>query len=123
MEGMLDTMDTCELFLNGKEPAVVTRVCWEQQGFDFNVASYLTTELPPPKLVTSVRAIVMLGKRIVVLENEDERHFLPGGRIEPQETYEETIEREVFEECGLEIRSKTLLGFLHFRHLKAKPNG
>ena len=114
-------MDDAERFLAAKSPALVSYVSWDRQDLDFNVASYLCTELPPSDLITSVRGIVQFNDRIVVVENEDGRHFLPGGRLEPEESCGEALSREIREECGLTVASAELLGFLHFCHLQPKP--
>jgi ADP-ribose pyrophosphatase YjhB (NUDIX family) len=81
----------------------------------------MSAELPPSGLITSVRGIVLLEDRVVVMENEDGRHFMPGGRVEPGEPFSDALEREIREECGLAIDSAQLLGFLHFRHLQPEP--
>ena len=56
-----------------------------------------------------------------MLENADGRHFLPGGRLEPPESYQEALEREVHEECGLEVVQLELIGFTHLHHETPKP--
>ena len=108
-------------FLADKKPALISYVSWGHQQLDFDVASYLSSEIPPAELITSVRGIVQYEDRIVVLENEDGRHFMPGGRLEPDEVFEVGLRREIREECGLLVDSAELLGFLHFRHLRPQP--
>lgn len=109
-------------FLSDKQPALVSYVSWGRQQLDFDVASYLSTDIPPADLITSVRGIVLYEDRVVVLENEDGRHFMPGGRLEPGECFEAGLCREIQEECGLRVDSSKLLGFLHFRHLQPEPD-
>lgn len=108
-------------FLADKRPALVSYVSWGRQRLDFDVASYLSNEIPPPELITSVRGIVLYGDCIVVMENEDGRHFMPGGRLEPGESFSVGLCREIGEESDLVVDSAELLGFLHFRHLQPKP--
>lgn len=63
----------------------------------------------------------MCRGKVVVLTNVDGRHYLPGGRVEPGETYLDALAREIEEECGLQIVACELIGFIHFRHLTSRP--
>lgn len=108
-------------FLADKRPVLVSYVKWGRQSLDFDVASYFSDEIPPTDLVTSVRGIVLLDDSVVVMENEDGLHFMPGGRIEPDESFIDALGREIREECGLTVDSAQLLGFLHFRHRQPEP--
>lgn len=114
-------MDVVAKFLTDKQPTLISYVNWGRQHLDFDVASYLLPQVPPAALVTSVRGIVVCDEQVVVLENEDGRHFLPGGRVEPGESFDECLSREIREECGLTAHSSKLLGFLHFRHRQPEP--
>ena len=116
-------MSAVEIFLQGLKPDLVSTVEWGRAGLKFEVASYLDATKPPKSLVTSVRGIVSFDGGVVVLENPGGYTFMPGGRVEPREIYEETLRREIWEECGLEVASARELGFLHFRHLNTKPEG
>ena len=117
----IDLMKSTSTFLADKQPALTVYVSWGRQGLDFDVASYLYNDIPPEQLVTSVRGIVRYQGQVVVMENEDGRHFMPGGRLEPGESFEAGLHREIQEECGLRVESSTLLGFLHFRHRQPRP--
>ena len=108
-------------FLADKKPALVSYVCWGRQQLDFDVASYLSKGTPPLELITSVRGVVLYEDQVVVMENEDGQHFMPGGRLEPEETIDACLRREIQEECGLHVDSAELLGFMHFRHLQPEP--
>jgi ADP-ribose pyrophosphatase YjhB (NUDIX family) len=89
-----------------------------------DVAAYLTPVAPPPDLVVSVCCIVQVDGRVVVCENPNETHVVPGGRREPGETFEATARREVHEETGwlVDESDLRLLGFLHFRHTEVLPD-
>lgn len=85
--------------------------------------TYLSQALPPVHYVTSVRALVFRGDKILVSCNEADIHIVPGGRLEAGEGFEQALRREVREETGWIISEPRLLGFIHFHHLAAKPAG
>ncbi len=114
-------MNAVAIFLENQTPALVSYVNWGRLHLDFDVSSYLTSDLPPIELITSVRGIVQFNDSIVVMENEDGKHFMPGGRLEPGESFQNGLTREIKEECGLDIVSNELLGFMHFRHRQIAP--
>jgi ADP-ribose pyrophosphatase YjhB (NUDIX family) len=85
---------------------------------------YLTERTPPPELVSSVRAVVMRDTAVMVVQDgQGSGHVVPGGRIEPGESWAETLRREVLEECGWRIATPRQFAVLHFRHLTPKPEG
>src|SRR5688572_30233389 len=85
------------------------------------VRTYLTERLPPPELVTSVRALVSSSDQILVVRDRTGLHILPGGQPEAGETLLEALQREVREETGWTIRDMRLLGIVHVYHLTPKP--
>jgi 8-oxo-dGTP diphosphatase len=48
--------------------------------------------------------------RVLLVRAANGRFYLPGGRIEPGETPEQALAREVEEECGLSVRVTEPLG-------------
>ncbi|MEN9938766.1 MAG: hypothetical protein RLZZ387_5345, partial [Chloroflexota bacterium] len=50
------------------------------------VGEHLAPELPPDELITSVRAVVLVGDQVLVVHDPHALHILPGGRREPGET-------------------------------------
>lgn len=88
----------------------------------FHLACYLTDRTPPGRYVVSARAVVTDGDRVVVVQDPTSRHILPGGRLEPEETMEEALRREVLEETGWKLARFRQIGIMHFRHIDPMPD-
>ena len=58
------------------------------------------------------KAGFILTRRSRGLRNHSHQYALPGGRIDPGETREETVLREVREEIGISVSSNEILGCL-----------
>lgn len=113
---------TVARFLAPLTPSGSVEAAWGRQRTRLLVTSYVTTEIPPVALVTSVRAVVRRDDKVVALRNPDGVHVMPGGRLEPDESFEQALRREVHEETGLTLVEPRYVGFLHFEHLTAKPD-
>src|SRR5712671_6995055 len=57
----------------------------------------------------SIKGVLYEGGRVVLLENERREWELPGGRLEPGETPEGCLAREVGEELGIAVEVGPLL--------------
>jgi 8-oxo-dGTP pyrophosphatase MutT (NUDIX family) len=78
----------------------------------------------PEPLTTSARAVVFRGPNVVVVSQSDGlRHIQPGGRLEPGETIEAAVRRELLEETGWTVGALNLLGFQHLEPLTPSPPG
>jgi hypothetical protein len=78
----------------------------------------------PQELVTSGRAVVFKGAKVVVVRtNDGVAHIEPGGGLEPGETLEAAVRRELREETGWSVGELKPLGFMHLRPLAEAPAG
>ena len=77
-------------FLAGQKRLSQGDAKW-RNGIELEVTGYLCSEPPPADLVSSVRAIVFKEGRVVAMRNLDGTHIVPGGRVEEDETFEETL--------------------------------
>jgi 8-oxo-dGTP pyrophosphatase MutT (NUDIX family) len=104
-------------FLLYHSPLARESVVWGEGTIPLAVTSYLSQELPPLDLVTSVRAVVIRGEQVLVVRDPGRYHIIPGGQREPNETLLQTLQRELQEETGWSLANISLLGFKHFRYL------
>jgi len=51
----------------------------------------------------SIKAVIRDGGKVLLVQKPDGRWDLPGGRMEPEETPQESLIRETFEEIGVMI--------------------
>lgn len=107
-------------------PVASSRLSWMNGAMPLRLDAYFGDAMPPDDLIVSVRCIVRVGRKVLLVENSGgERHVVPGGHRNPGETYAETALREVHEETGWSVDPESLrqLGWLHFRQLGPLPAG
>ena len=68
-----------------------------------------TTEAQPPVFPVSVKGVVFIGDRVVLLKNEREEWELPGGRLEAGESPLMCVVREIREELAIDVAAIALL--------------
>lgn len=67
------------------------------------------TSKPSPEFPVSIKGVLLQNGAVVLLENERAEWELPGGRLEPGETPEACLVREINEELGCETEVGPLL--------------
>lgn len=87
------------------------------------IRCYLTDKMPPVRYVSSARAVVINGDRVLLVQDRDGVHIIPGGKLEPGESPEEAMRREVIEETGWSLVFCTPIGVLHFTHVRPMSEG
>lgn len=93
-----------DIAVDGGELAVTS------DGQDWRVAWH-PPPTPPPGTPHGASAICLAGDHIVLVSGDGRRWTLPGGRPEPNESWTETLAREVREEGCATVISRRLLGF------------
>ena len=63
----------------------------------------------PPVFPISVKGVVFVGDRVVLLKNEREEWELPGGRLEAGESPAACVVREIREELAIDVAAAELL--------------
>ncbi|MCP4417864.1 MAG: NUDIX hydrolase [Chloroflexi bacterium] len=111
-------------FLHGKTAVsqAAPTWAWQNQPVPLRQQTYICPTLPPDELISSSRAILFHGENVMVIrDHKNEPYIMPGGRRESGETVLQTLQREVREETGWEVRNTAVIGFVHFHHLGLKP--
>ncbi|MGB8984511.1 MAG: NUDIX domain-containing protein [Anaerolineales bacterium] len=81
----------------------------------------LDEQLPPGSLTTSTFVLAFDRQRLLMTKLTDRGWDLPGGHIEPGESPESALRREVLEETGCVLGEVRLLGYQHLSVLCAVP--
>jgi 8-oxo-dGTP pyrophosphatase MutT (NUDIX family) len=65
---------------------------------------------PPRQLIANVNMVPFVGDDVVVIHLSNGKWEIPGGTLEPNEAYLQTITRELLEEAGAKLISFTPFG-------------
>jgi 8-oxo-dGTP pyrophosphatase MutT (NUDIX family) len=69
----------------------------------------MTSGYVPHMYSISIKGVVVRDGKVLLLKNEHEEWELPGGRIEPDETPEECVAREIMEETQWPVTTGPIL--------------
>jgi len=61
------------------------------------------------KYPVSIKGVIILNERVILLKNERDEWELPGGKIDPNETSEHCLLREIKEELNIEAKIHSLI--------------
>jgi 8-oxo-dGTP pyrophosphatase MutT (NUDIX family) len=67
------------------------------------ISNLIPTDYFSKKYPVSVKGIVMINDKIILLKNERNEWELPGGKLDENETTEECVIREIKEELNLDV--------------------
>ena len=87
------------------------------------IALILDDQLPPLPAITSALALAFDGERILMTNLRQRGWDIPGGHLDPGETPEMAMRREVMEEAGAVLTEVQLLGYQRIRLLGQVPAG
>jgi len=64
--------------------------------------------MPAPKFPVSVKGVIFLNRRVVLLRNGRGEWELPGGRLEAGENPADCLAREIGEELAIEVAVESI---------------
>ena len=80
---------------------------WGQQ--PVRLTAWLRETLPEDAPVTSVHILALYGSRLLVVRDRKGIYGFPGGRLDPGESREQAMDREVYEEANAYVEPGYLL--------------
>jgi len=105
--------------LEDEYPHLFCEVLWEWGPIHAKFKK-LDTE-PSHHLIANVNLVPRVGDGWVILRHENGDWDIPGGTLEPGETYMDALRRELLEEVGATLRSFQILGAWHCVSLAERP--
>ena len=83
--------------------------------------TWIKEEVPSNLIVKQVYGIVFSNDKRIILQFDDNKYNLTGGKPLIEETYEETLKREYIEELNIEVDDLCYLGYLLVEEENIKP--
>ena len=90
-------------------PYLIGRTSWDAVTCEFECLN----ELPPLNLIGNVNLVPFRADQWLILRLQSGEWEIPGGTLEPGESYEDAISRESIEEVGALLITFELLGAWH----------
>ena len=98
-------------------PNLFGRTNWQTVTCEFECLN----EIPPLDLISNVNLVPFKGDRWLILRLQTGEWEVPGGTLEPGESYSEAINRELIEEAGARLITFEPLGAWHCFSTAPKP--
>ena len=57
----------------------------------------------------SIKSVIYLNRKVILLKNERDEWELPGGKLEPGESPESCVVREAFEELSISVEVDSII--------------
>lgn len=83
--------------------------------------TWIKDEVPSNLIVKQVYGIVFSNDKRIILQVDDNKYNLTGGKPLTNETYEKTLKREYIEELNIEVDNLYYLGYLLVEEENIKP--
>jgi 8-oxo-dGTP diphosphatase len=82
---------------------------------------YITNELPPLEVCRTVFGFAFNGDRVLLIRLKNRDWDIPGGKIDPGETLQQAVIREVLEEAFTQVEIIDLIGIQELELFGAPP--
>ena len=93
----------------------------EWTGLRYRVRLSRSARLPPNRLITAAFGLVFVDDRMLFTRLASRGWDLPGGHLEPGESAEAAMRREVFEETAVELGVAVPFAYQHIQLLSKPP--
>ena len=102
---------------------MLQRFRFEVQGLSYDSRFVRSGWLPPTELTSAAFGLIFDGDAILLARLVDRGWDVPGGHLEPGESAEEAMRREVLEETGVVAGGASVFAHQLIRLLSPRPDG